>query len=535
MRIGVSDDLERAVKLFSGSEEEYLEIHDQEGKTIGILTLDDMKELFQEVQLHQSVGEIIHKLSAIEQPSQNRSRIKNDYSELLENDIFTDIINSLYDGVFITDGLGITVKINKAYERITNLKPEQLIGYHMEEIIKAGYISKSASIQVIKEKKPVTLMQTIHNGRNIIVSGTPIFNEKKEILYVINSVRDITELLKLKLRIEEFQELKNLRQSTNATFLSDSTQSSFYHSEKMKKTFEIIDRVAKTDAKVLLQGETGVGKTMVAKYIHEHSNRTSGSFLELNCSALPSSLIEAELFGYEPGAFTGALAKGKKGLLEIADNGTLFLDEIGDLPLELQVKLLKVIEDQAFIPIGASKLKQINVRIIAASHKNIKNLVNVGEFREDLYYRLNVVPIEIPSLQDRQEEIIPMAEQFLEEFNKVYGMTKTLSIEALNILHEYKWPGNIRELKNCIERLVVTSPIDRIDPEDLPYELSETSNKKNDYIYEMEIIPLKEALDHVERNLITRALKKYKTTRKAAEVLQVSQSTIVQKMKKWEI
>jgi PAS domain S-box-containing protein len=535
MRIRVSDDLERAIEMFSSAEEESLEVYDEKGKTIGTLTLDDMKEIFQEVQSHQSVGEIIQKFSNGRHTSQKRTRIKDEYSELLENDVFTDIINSLYDGVFITDGYGITVKINTAYERITNLKPEQLIGYHMEEIIKEGYISKSASIQVIKEKKPVTLMQTIHNGRKIIVSGTPIFNEKKEILYVINSVRDITELLKLKLRIEELQELKNLRQSTNATFTNDSIQSSFYQSEKMKNTFELINRVAKTDAKVLLQGETGVGKTIVAKYIHEHSNRTAGSFLELNCSALPSSLIEAELFGYEPGAFTGALAKGKKGLLEIADNGTLFLDEIGDLPLELQVKLLKVIEDQAFIPIGASKLKQINVRIIAASHKNIKDLVMNGEFREDLYYRLNVVPIEIPSLRDRHEEIIPLAEQFLEDFNNEYGTTKTLSIEALNILHEYKWPGNIRELKNCMERLVVTSPLETIDSADLPQELSEASNKQKDFSYEIEIIPLKEAVDNLERKLITKALKKYKTTRKAAEVLQISQSTIVQKMKKWEI
>ncbi|WP_217703487.1 sigma-54-dependent Fis family transcriptional regulator [Bacillus sp. Marseille-Q1617] len=535
MRIRVSEDLERAVELFSSTEEGFLEVQDDKGKSIGVLTLDDMKEIFQKVQLDRTVGEIFHELSGTRQSSNISSTIKNEYSELLENEIFTDIMNSLYDGVFITDGSGITVKINKAYERITDLKPQQLIGYHMEEIIKEGYISKSASIQVIKEKKPVTLMQTIHNGRKIIVSGTPIFNKKKEILYVINSVRDITELLKLKLRIEELQELKNLRQSTKATFMNDSSQSSFHHSETMKKTFEIIDRVAKTDAKVLLQGETGVGKTLVAKYIHEHSNRTVGSFLELNCSALPSSLIEAELFGYEPGAFTGALAKGKKGLLEIADNGTLFLDEIGDLPLELQVKLLKVIEDQAFIPIGASKLKQINVRIIAASHKNIKELVKNGEFREDLYYRLNVVPIEIPSLRDRQEEIIPLAEQFLEEFNIEYGFSKRLSIEALNILHEYKWPGNIRELKNCIERLVVTSPTDTIASGDLPYELGEISNKQEGFPTDTEIIPLKEAVDSVERNLITRALKKYKTTRKAAEVLQVSQSTIVQKMKKWEI
>ncbi|KGX91279.1 histidine kinase, partial [Pontibacillus marinus BH030004 = DSM 16465] len=283
------------------------------------------------------------------------------------------MINSLHDGVFITNGEGVTVKVNKSYERITDLKAEQLIGYHMDDVIKAGYISKSASLHVLKEKRPVTLMQKIANGRNIIVSGTPIFSNNDEILYVINSVRDITELLELKHQIEDLQELKNLRQSSKEAY-SKTEESPFYASDKMKNLITIIERVAKTDAQVLMQGETGVGKTMIAKHIHEKSKRSSKSFLELNCGALPTNLIEAELFGYEPGVFTGALTKGKKGLLEVADQGTLFLDEIGDLPLELQVKLLKVIEDQAFYPVGSSKLKHIDVRIIAASHKNLKNL-----------------------------------------------------------------------------------------------------------------------------------------------------------------
>ncbi len=500
---------------------------------MGVLTLDDISEVFNEGNLGKTIGQILKNITSQHPPLQLQKIKKNQYSDVLESPVFTDIVNSLYDGVFITDGYGITVKVNKSYERITDLKAEQLIGYHMEDLIKAGYISKSASIQVLKEKRPITLMQSIQNGRKIIVSGTPIFNEQNEILYVVNSVRDITELLKLKLQIDELQELKDLRQSSNETFSHNSEHSSIYSSDRMRKVFTIIDRVAKTDAKVLLQGETGVGKTMIAKYMHEHSNRSKGSFLELNCGAFPASLIEAELFGYEPGAFTGALTKGKKGLLEVADNGTLFLDEIGDLPLELQVKLLKVIEDQAFIPIGSSKLKHINVRIIAASHKNIKRLVETGEFREDLYYRLNVVPIQIPSLRQRREEIIHLAQHFIESFNQEYETSKSLSIEALDALHEYEWPGNIRELKNLIERLVVITPSERIEVDDLPYELVESRNKQ-DSQYEEDIIPLKEAVDQVERQLITKALRKYKTTRKAAEVLEVSQSTIVQKMKKWE-
>ncbi|WP_051254971.1 sigma-54 interaction domain-containing protein [Pontibacillus marinus] len=248
---------------------------------------------------------------------------------------------------------------------------------------------------------------------------------------------------------------------------------------------------------------------------------------------MASNLIEAELFGYEPGAFTGALTKGKKGLLEVADQGTLFLDEIGDLPLELQVKLLKVIEDQAFYPVGSSKLKHIDVRIIAASHKNLKNLVEKGDFREDLYYRLNVVPIRIPPLRERTKEIHAMTQHFLQEYNSTYGFNKTITLDALDALYDYEWPGNIRELKNLIEQLVVITPEDQITREDLPEELIQSRDdaKRKD---DQEIIPLKQAIEQVEREMITKAMRKYKTTRKVAEVLEVSQSTIVQKMKKWE-
>ncbi|WP_347548467.1 sigma 54-interacting transcriptional regulator [Pseudalkalibacillus hwajinpoensis] len=532
MKLSVSDGIERAIELFSHSELDAIDVVNHHNEVVGLLSLDDLSEVLSGGNVGETIGQIIQNVTTQHSTLQVQEVEKNQYSALLESPVFTDIINSLYDGVFITDGYGITVKVNKSYERITNLKAEQLIGYHMEDLIKAGYISKSASIQVLKEKKPITLMQSIHNGRKIIVSGTPIFNEDHDILYVVNSVRDITELLKLKLQIDELQELKALRNSSNATFAHQSVESSIYSSEIMMKLFTVIDRVAKSDAKVLLQGETGVGKTMIAKYMHEHSNRSDGSFLELNCGAFPPNLIEAELFGYEPGAFTGALTKGKKGLLEVADNGTLFLDEIGDLPLELQVKLLKVIEDKAFIPIGSSKLKHINVRIIAASHRNIRKLVEVGDFREDLFYRLNVVPIEIPSLRERREEILHLSHHFLEDFNREYDTSKTLSIEVLDTLHDYQWPGNIRELKNLIERLVVITSSDQIELEDLPYELIDSKSKVGS-LYNEEIIPLKEAIERVERQMITKALRKYKTTRKAAEVLEVSQSTIVQKMKKW--
>ncbi|WP_201450120.1 sigma-54-dependent Fis family transcriptional regulator [Pontibacillus sp. HMF3514] len=529
MQLHQNAQISQAIEQFSDSNVDMIEIINDQGNVVGTLSIEDMHDIIDSGNLSNSLGDILE--AKLQKNNETKSTMNHQYSEILDSPIFTDIINSLHDGVFITNGEGVTVKVNKAYERITDLKAEQLIGYHMDDVIKAGYISKSASLHVLKEKRPVTLMQKIANGRNIIVSGTPIFSNNQEILYVINSVRDITELLELKHQIEDLQELKNLRQSSKEAY-SKTEESPFYASDKMKNLITIIERVAKTDAQVLMQGETGVGKTMIAKHIHEKSNRSSKSFLELNCGALPTNLIEAELFGYEPGAFTGALSKGKKGLLEVADQGTLFLDEIGDLPLELQVKLLKVIEDQAFYPVGSSKLKHINVRIIAASHKNLKNLVHKGEFREDLYYRLNVVPIHIPPLRERKKEIHAMTQHFLQEYNEAYGFSKTITLDALDAFYDYEWPGNIRELKNLIEQLVVITSDDQITREELPEELLQKnySTQKNDD----EIIPLNQAIEQVEREMITKAMRKYKTTRKVAEVLEVSQSTIVQKMKKWE-
>jgi PAS domain S-box-containing protein len=532
MRLLWTDSIEDAVEMFRSSEYDVLEVEGDQGQVIGVFTVSDLKEAIQKGLLQESIERLM-KIKADENilpPTQTWE--DDEYTKLIRSTVFSDMIDSLYDGVYITDGHGITVKVNKSYERITGIHRDEIIGSHMNELVKTGYISKSVSIEVIKERRSITLMQTLQNGRKIIVSGTPIFNRVGEILYVVNSCRDITELLRLKLEIDELQQLKLLRQSSKE-LMEPMTDEFIAVSEASLKLYALAERIAKTGAKVLLTGESGVGKTLIAKFIHEKSDRHLGSFLELNCGALPGSLIEAELFGYEAGAFTGALARGKKGLLEAANNGTLFLDEIGDLPLELQVKLLKVIEDQTFIPIGSSTVKKINVRFIAATNKDLKKLVKEGRFREDLYYRLNVVPVCIPSLRQRREDLLPLIQYYLNLFNVQYQCNKKISIEALDFLHQYDWPGNIRELRNIIERLVVTTVDDTINVEDLPEEIKTT--RREEFVLPETIIPLKLAVDMLERKLITQALKRYKTTRKAAEILEVSQSSIVQKMKKWNL
>jgi PAS domain S-box-containing protein len=529
----ITDSVQHAMLQFASQQSDVLEVINDNGGTAGIFSINDLNAAIQQGNINDTIANLMGKSSFSNRNEHENTSTKEHYISLISSDAFTGIINSLYDGIYIADGDGITVKINKAYERITGIKAEQVTGVHMEKLVKAGYISKSVSTQVIKEKRPITMMQTLHNGRRVIVSGTPIYGDREQILFVINNVRDITELIKLKHEIEDLQEIKELRQSSKDMNTIRQDLDLIVKTEETLPVYELADSVAKTDVKVLLLGETGVGKTLVANYIHKKSLRSQASFIELNCGAFPPSLIEAELFGYEAGAFTGASAKGKKGLLEIAHEGTLFLDEIGDLPLELQVKLLKVIDEQKFIPVGSTKTKKVDVRFIAATHQDLEQMVAEGTFREDLYYRLSVVPIIIPPLRERKKELFSLFDHYLHMFNSKYCKSRRLSIEALDALADYHWPGNIRQLMNMIERVVVTTTKEEITLRELPKEflIRDHSSHKRDF-YDL---PLKTAVDQLEREVIKRALQTHKTTRKAALALQVSQATIVQKMKKWNI
>jgi PAS domain S-box-containing protein len=532
MNLKMTDPVQKAMQLFSSSGSDVLEVVDENGEASGFFSINDLHEAIEKGKINEPISGLMSTstLHGMQPKLQNSS--DSEYTQIISSDAFTEIINSSYDGIYITDGTGMTVKINKAYERITGIQQQELVGYHMDELVKAGYFSKSVSTQVIKEKRPITMMQTLYNKRKVIVSGTPIFNQAKQVLYVINNVRDITELIHLKHEIEDLQEIRNLQQSSRELNSDVYDLDSIIQTDETKKVYDLAMHVAKTDVKVLLFGETGVGKTLIAKYIHKNSTRSNGSFIEVNCGAFPPNLIEAELFGYEPGAFTGASAKGKKGLLEIADQGTLFLDEIGDLPMELQVKLLKVIDEQKFIPVGSTKIKEVDVRFIAATHKDLKQMVKEENFREDLFYRLSVLPITIPALRERKKELIPLINHYLKLFNQKYEYEKTLTIEALDSLIDYDWPGNIRQLMNIIERLVVTTMTEEISDRDLPEEIRNTPLLPPVH---QDLIPLKTAVEQVERDLIKKALQKYRTTRKAAEALEVSQATIVQKMKKWNL
>ncbi|MDQ0341180.1 transcriptional regulator with PAS, ATPase and Fis domain [Caldalkalibacillus uzonensis] len=309
-------------------------------------------------------------------------------------------------------------------------------------------------------------------------------------------------------------------------------------SKKMKEIMALANKISQVDSTVLLLGETGTGKEVVAKAIHENSSRNrTGAFIKVNCGAIPSELLESEFFGYAPGAYTGAKKEGKPGMFELAHNGTLFLDEVGEIPLHLQVKLLRILQDQCLTRVGGTTEIQVNVRIIAATNRNLELMVSQGKFREDLYYRLNVVPITIPPLRERKEDISPLIGYFLNKLNEKYQTNKSISISALEVMQQYTWPGNVRELTNMIERLVLTVNQDIIYKKHLPF------GKNEDKSLKQKSLLLENAnqsfstnmFESVEKELIVTMLEQAGSIRKAAKKLGVSHTTLLRKMKKHKV
>jgi len=290
---------------------------------------------------------------------------------------------------------------------------------------------------------------------------------------------------------------------------------------------KFVEKIAKVDTTVLITGETGVGKEKVANLLYELSNRRDGPFVKINCTTLPEHLLESELFGYEKGAFTGASKNGKQGLFQAANNGTLLLDEIGDMPLSIQVKLLRFLQEGEIYKIGSTKPISLDVRVITATNKNLQDMVKSGDFREDLFYRLNVIPITIPPLRERPLDIVPMIKTSLSKCNDKYRLNKVISSNVLEILSSYQWPGNVRELQNLIERLVVTTDGDLIDVTNLP----DIYRIQTNCALPLEIKKLKDARKEFERDYIQTVLKKYKSIRKTAKILGVDHTTILRKLK----
>ncbi|WP_394138248.1 sigma-54 interaction domain-containing protein [Cytobacillus oceanisediminis] len=452
----------------------------------------------------------------------------------LYRDAFEDlnsILDTSFGAITIADGKGVFTRLSKSCEKMFGAPESEIIGKSAFLLEKQGFFSTSVTCEVIRRNKRVTIIQKTAANKTVLVTGTPIFNKEKKIEKIINISKDITETKKLASDLKRLQtEHEWLKQELlKRTRLERGKVAS--ESQEMKRIIDLIHHIANMDAIVLLLGETGVGKGFMANMIHSISDRKDMPFISINCGAIPESLLESELFGYEKGAFTGASKEGKKGLFETAGNGTVFLDEIGDMPLSLQVKLLHVLDDRKVRRIGGSSSFKVKCRIIAATNKELKELVKNGEFREDLFYRLNVVPITIPALRERKEDLLFLANMFLDKLNTKYKMKKIFSEEAIKALFDYQYPGNIRELENMIERLVINTMGDTIEAEKI-YEITEPFQSNSDH---QEIIPLKEAVEQLERKLLLSAFQKYKTTRRVAKALKIDQSTVVKKAKKLKL
>ncbi len=446
------------------------------------------------------------------------------------------IIDSSSDGLFVCDAEANVIRMNPASERIHNLKAKEIIGRNMRELIAQGFIDRSAALEASLKKEMVRLLQN-KDGRKLISIGKPVFDDEGKLIRVVVSERDITEIDTLQRELEEQEAINNQYRHQMLEMQQTELESRriVAKSPVMIRALQQALKVAKADSSVLILGESGVGKGVIADIIHKNSSRAERPLIKINCGAIPESLIEAELFGYEKGAFTGAQVSGKPGHFELADGGILFLDEIAELPLASQVKLLRFLEDGRITRLGGTKSRTVDVRILAATHRNLDEMVEQGTFRLDLFYRLNVIPLHIPSVRERRDCVIPLIRHYIGHFATAGGAPKRLSRAALDTLAAYPFPGNVRELMNICERLVVMSETEVIDMQDLPAKVAARSENTAIPLEWPEQLDLQQALESVERDLLVKAKEKCGSQTRMAELLGVNQSTIARKLKKYRI
>lgn len=444
---------------------------------------------------------------------------------------FIEVSTILEDGILVLDKKGIIVRVNKKFLELSNLKEDFLIGKDIQNISESIYLEIKSAIGVLDGQAPRnTFSESLVQNRMHIITGVPFYeSDGKTVKGMAIVIRDTTDLIQKQVELElkrkseqnrgELEILKRLYNQTEIIGESDS----------MRGLKELIINVAPTEASVMITGETGCGKELVARAIHINSERKDKPYIKINCSAIPEQLLESELFGYEKGAFTGALKKTKLGLFEMANGGTILLDEIGDMPMHLQPKILRAIQEKEIMRLGGTEVIKLDFRILSSTNININENIKEKKFRADLYYRLNVVPIQIPPLRERKSDILLLTNHFLKIYNDRYQKRKYLSLPAIQYLERYSWPGNVRELENVIERLIVISSDEMISGNTVNLVI----NKKNYYdsrSFNTDAL-FDESVACLEQELIFEALSKHKSTYKAAEALGITQSKLVRKMK----
>jgi PAS domain S-box-containing protein/TyrR family helix-turn-helix protein len=432
----------------------------------------------------------------------------------MDRELLELVFDNVYNGIYLVDGQGVTLGVNRTFEEMSGLSNAELAGRNLRDLVGPdNYFSGAASLLVLDEKRPVTATYSTRTGRKLLVKGRPIFDDAGEIRYVINTIWDLT--------VVHTSEKIDADTARSQLLIEEDIITC---SERMMQVVDLALRVAVTDSTILLSGESGSGKSLLAKLVHRSSERNKKPLMQINCAAIPETLIESELFGYQPGAFTGADRRGRAGLFEMADGGTVFLDEISELPLHIQSKLLGVLQDRSFFRIGGRKAQTVDVRIIAATNKDLPTLVAERRFREDLFYRLNVVPIHIPPLRERRDEIPALIRYFVDKFNRKHNCYKNFSPELVAQLVSRPWPGNIRELENAVERIIVTSEAEVITPEKISGPVPGDSLAAG--------LPLKNLLCEQEDEILRQAYRQHGSTRKVAQALGISQASASRKLRR---
>lgn len=452
--------------------------------------------------------------------------IDEEYLEYLRSipvDVYIKILENCSSDVYVMDKEGKIIYVNPNSIRHYGVDPKEMIGQNNYSFRK-GKWTPTALEKCVGEKRTVFAEQNyLLIGKSVSTVLTPIFDKDGEIEMVVTIANEIPEKYDMTWRKLDGEKSKAGSRSKTHTIEAEDGKDDdeiVGQSYIFCKILLTIKKVSESDVPILLTGESGIGKTLIAEYVHKTSLRASKPFWAINCATIPENLLESELFGYAPHAFTGASAKGKVGLVELADGGTLFLDEIGEMAPGLQAKLLDVLENKRFIQVGGSEMKHVDIRIVAATNANLEKLVSEKKFRSDLYWRINTINIEIPALRERREDILPLTAYFLKKYNKKYGKDIDFSPKSMAILIAYDWPGNIRQLKNLIERTVLLSTSGPVAPKELPEFMiegtamvEETYKESYDYI-----------LESVGKQLIRESYKKHRNMKKVAEDLDISHS-----------
>ncbi|WP_131082575.1 sigma-54 interaction domain-containing protein [Clostridioides difficile] len=462
----------------------------------------------------------------------------------LDLEFYQKILEASHDEICVSDDKGIIIYCNKAFEENYGLKKEDILGKNVSFLEDSGYSTKSPIPIVLKTKTKFSLEQDTQTGKKLIITATPIFDENGNLEFTVENCRDITELNNIKNKLEDTKKQVKKYKSEVETLYRTALRiedTVIMDGIVMRPIINTVNHVSKTDVSVLLLGESGTGKSSLARYIHHNSNRSNGPFITINCATISPQLLESELFGYTSGAFTGASTKGKVGLVELANGGTLFLDEIGDIPQNLQAKFLQLIQDRTFTPVGSLKNKKVDIRIISATNVDLVSKVKEKKFREDLYYRLNVIEIKLPPLRERRDNLVEIIKYYFNRYSSDLNLNKTISKEAMDAIANYRFPGNIRELQNIIQKILLTCTDNHITIDDLPNILTKnihiTNNGNKTHISQINKVIISDSkstnyknknfdtlIKEYEKNIILDAYEKFGSSYKVAKHLEISQS-----------